>query len=158
MHQELDDNFQSARIIIGHVIDGVKMAKKAKLPKEIIRIIESHHGDTRVEYFYRNQKTKEPDREFDESIFRYPGPKPSTKEEAILMITDSIEAACKSLKNPSHEELDSFVDKIVQGKIDNNQLSNSDLSFKELLKVTEVIKSMLYSIYHVRISYPDEKK
>jgi len=157
LHNELDDNFESARIIIGHVSEGVKMAKKAKLPKEIIKIIETHHGDTRVEYFYQNQKTAEPDREFDESIFRYPGPRPTTKEESILAITDSIEAACKSLKNPNHEELNNFVDKIVQGKIDHNQLSNSELSFAELEKVIEVIKSMLYSIYHVRIQYPEEK-
>ncbi len=158
MHQELNDNFESARIIIGHVTEGVKMAKKAKLPKEIIKMIKTHHGNTRVEYFYRNQKAADPDREFDESIFRYPGPRPTTKEESILLIADSIEAACKSLKNPTHQELDEFVDKIVQGKIDHHQLSDSELSFKELETVVETIKSMLYSIYHIRIQYPDEKK
>ena len=157
LHNELNDNFESARIIISHVTEGVKMAKKAKLPKEIIEIIETHHGDSRVEYFYRNQKNENPDREFDESIFRYPGPKPKTKEQTIIMIADTIEAACKSLKNPSESELIEFVDKIVNFKIDHGQLEDSDLSFGELKTATDTIKAMLKSIYHVRIEYPEDK-
>ena len=156
LHNELNDNFESARIIISHVTEGVKMAKKAKLPKEIIDIIETHHGDSRVEYFYRNQKNQFPDKEFDESIFRYPGPKPKTKEQTIIMIADTIEAACKSLKSPSEKELTEFVDKIVNFKIDNGQLESSNLSFEELKKATDVMKNMLKSIYHVRIEYPED--
>ncbi len=158
LHAELNDNFESARIIIGHVTEGIKMAKSAKLPKEIIDFIETHHGDTRVEYFFRNQKNQDPDREFDESIFRYPGPKPKTKEQAILMLADSIEAACKSLKNPDQDELDNFVDKIVDHKIELDQFSDCNLSFKELKKVVEVIKRMLHSVYHVRVQYPEDKQ
>ena len=157
LHNELNDNFESARIIISHVTEGVKMAKKAKLPKEIIDIIETHHGDSRVEYFYRNQKNENPDREFDESIFRYPGPKPKTKEQTLIMIADTIEAACKSLKNPNESELTEFVDKIVNFKIDNGQLEDSNLSFEELKKATNVMKTMLKSIYHVRLEYPEDK-
>ena len=157
LHNELDNNFESARIIISHVTEGVKMAKKAKLPKEIIDIIETHHGDSRVEYFYRNQKNDFPDQDFDESIFRYPGPKPQTKEQTVMMIADVIEAACKSLKNPSEKELEDFIDKIVKFKVDNGQLAESSLSFEELNTVVEVMKGKLKSIFHVRVEYPDEK-
>jgi len=157
LHNELNDNFKSAKIIISHVTEGVKMAKKAKLPKEIIEIIETHHGDSRVEYFYRNQKNENPDREFDESLFRYPGPKPKTKEQTIIMIADTIEAACKSLKNPTEAELIAFVDKIVDFKIDQGQLKDSNLSFEELKTATNIMKAMLKSIYHVRIQYPEDK-
>ena len=157
LHNELDNNFESARIIISHVTEGVKMAKKAKLPKQIIDIIETHHGDSRVEYFYRNQKNSFPDQEFDESIFRYPGPKPSTKEQTVIMIADTVEAACKSLKNPTESELNEFVDKIVKFKVDNGQLSNSALSFDELNTITGVMKAKLKSIYHVRVEYPEDK-
>lgn len=158
LHNELNDNFESARIIISHVTEGVKMAKKAKLPKLIIDIIETHHGDSRVEYFYRNQQNAFPDQEFDESIFRYPGPRPTTKEQTIIMIADTVEAACKSLKNPTEKELNEFVDKIVKFKIDHGQLSESALSFEELHTVTDVFKTMLKSIYHIRVEYPDENK
>ena len=158
LHNELNNNFESARIIISHVTEGVKMAKKAKLPKEIIDIIETHHGDSRVEYFYRNQKNAFPDQEFDESIFRYPGPKPKTKEQTVMMIADVVEAACKSLKNPTEQELEEFVDKIVKFKVDNGQFDDSALSFEELNIVTDVMKGKLKSIYHVRVEYPEEKK
>jgi len=158
LHNELNNNFESARIIISHVTEGVKMAKKAKLPKEIIDIIETHHGDSRVEYFYRNQQNAFPDQDFDESIFRYPGPKPRTKEQTVMMIADVVEAACKSLKSPTEKELEEFVDKIVKFKVDNGQLDHSELSFEELNIVTDVMKGKLKSIYHVRVEYPEENK
>jgi len=158
LHNELNNNFESAKIIISHVTEGVKMAKKAKLPKEIIDIIETHHGDSRVEYFYRNQKNTFPDQEFDESIFRYPGPKPKTKEQTVMMIADVVEAACKSLKSPTEKELEDFVDKIVKFKVDNGQFDDSALSFEELNIVTDVMKGKLKSIYHIRVEYPEEKK
>ncbi len=157
LHNDLNDNFKSARIIIAHVTEGVLMAQKAKLPKEIIDIIKTHHGDSRVEYFYRNQKNTYPDQQFDESLFKYPGPKPKSKEQTIIMIADTIEAACKSLKNPTESELTAFVDKIINYKIDNGQFEDSDLSFEELKKASNVMKSMLKSIYHVRIEYPEDK-
>ncbi len=152
------NNFESAKAIIDHVIEGEKIAKKARLPKVIIDFITSHHGTTRVEYFYRNQLKAEPDREFDETLFRYPGPLPKTKEEAILMIADSLEAASKSLKTPTGQDIDNLVEKIIAHKIDNGQLHESSLTFKELEQCKEVFKSLLKSINHVRIEYPDEVK
>lgn len=152
------NNFESAEIIINHVIDGEAMAKKARLPKLIRDIIKTHHGTTRVEYFYRKQKADDPDREFDESIFRYPGPKPSTKEQTILMLADSIEAASKSLKNPTGQDIDKLIDGITEYKINEGQLSESELNFNELAACKDVFKSLLRSIYHVRIEYPEEQK
>jgi len=157
-HEALNDNFESAKIIIGHVIEGEKMAKKARLPQEIIDLIVTHHGTTRVEYFFRNQRNNNPHLNTDESLFRYPGPKPKSKEQTILMIADSLEAASKSLKNPTGKDIDDLVDKIVNYKISEGQLSESELSFEEIEKCTTVFKSLLRSINHVRIEYPDEVK
>ncbi len=151
-------NFESARAIIDHVTEGAKMAKKAGLPKAIIDLIQTHHGTTRVEYFYRNQKNQFPDQEFDESLFAYAGPKPSTKEQTILMIADSLEAASKSLQNPTGQDIDQLVDKIVDYKITNGQLSDSALTFSELQDCLSVFKAMLRNINHVRVEYPELKK
>ncbi len=150
-------NFDSAKIIINHVTDGVKLAKKNKLPTVLIDFIKTHHGDTRVEYFYRNQLKENPDKQFDESLFRYPGPRPRTKEETILMVADSLEAASKSLRNPTGQDIDQLVDNIIAGKITNGQFENSELSFEELEKCIKVFKELLRSINHVRIEYPEEK-
>jgi putative nucleotidyltransferase with HDIG domain len=151
-------NFESARIIIDHVIEGEKMAKNANLPKLLIDFIATHHGTTRVEYFYRTQLKEEPGRQFDESLFRYPGPKPKTKEQTILMLADSIEAASKSLKNPTGQDIDQLIDKIIDLKLANEQLIESELSFQELEKCKTVFSSLLRSIYHIRIEYPREQK
>lgn len=150
-------NFESARIIIDHVIEGEKMAKNANLPKLLIDFIATHHGTTRVEYFYRTQLKEEPGRQFDESLFRYPGPKPKTKEQTILMLADSIEAASKSLKNPTGQDIDQLIDKIIDLKLANEQLVESELSFQELEKCKTVFSSLLRSIYHIRIEYPREQ-
>ena len=151
-------NFESAKIIIDHVEEGVKLAKKHRLPPVLIDFIETHHGDTRVEYFYRNELHQHPNKEFDESLFRYPGPRPRSKEETILMVADSLEAASKSLKNPTGEDIDKLVNKIIAGKITNGQLTNSKISFDELEKCIKVFKQLLRSINHVRIEYPPESK
>ncbi len=155
---ESKNNFESARAIIDHVIEGEKMAVKAKLPKDIIDFIRTHHGTTRVEYFYRNQLNQHPDKEFDETLFRYPGPNPWTKEQTIMMMADSLEAASKSLKNATGQDIDNLVDKIIDGKLKAGQLDDSPLSFSELEKCKGVFKSMLRSINHVRVEYPEEKK
>ncbi len=148
-------NFESAKVIIDHVIEGEKMAKKAKLPQIIIDFITTHHGTTRVEYFYRNQIKSEPDREFDETLFQYPGPKPRTKEETIMMLADSIEAASKSLDNPTGQAIDELIKKIVEYKIGEGQLYDSELTFNELEECINVFSALLRSIYHVRIEYPE---
>lgn len=152
------NNFESAEIIIAHVTEGVKMAKKANLPRVLINFIKTHHGTTKVEYFYRNQLSQQPEIEVDESRFRYPGPKPKSKEQTILMLADSIEAGSKSLRSPTGQQIDELVDEIVNFKIEHNQLTNSQLSFKELVIVSDTFKSLLRSIYHVRIEYPEEPK
>ena len=151
-------SLDSAKIIIGHVTDGIEMAKKQRLPSLITRFIKTHHGTTRVEYFYRNHLKSNPEHNFDESLFRYPGPLPKSKEETILMLADSIEAACKSLKEPTEETLLGLIDKVIAGKIEHKQFVESELSFQELAECIEVFKQTMRSVHHVRISYPEEKK
>ena len=155
-HDELSD-LESAKVIISHVTEGVKMAKKARLPAILIDFIKTHHGTTRAEYFYRNYLKEHPEAEVDENDFRYPGPKPRSKEETILMMADSIEAACKSLKNPTEESLNNLIDKIIAGKITLAQFENSDMTFDELEQCKAVFKQMMKSVHHVRIEYPEEK-
>jgi len=152
------NNFESARAIIEHVTEGEVMAEKARLPKEIVDFIRTHHGNTRVEYFYRQQLQAHPDQEFDDSLFRYPGPLPFTKEQSIMMIADSLEAAAKSLKNPTGQDIDRLVEKIVEGKLKSNQLDSSPLTFAELEECKDTFRTMLRSINHVRVEYPPESK
>lgn len=149
---------ESAEMIISHVTEGVKLAKKYHLPAVLIDFILTHHGTTRVEYFYRLYVNENPDIEVDESKFRYPGPRPRNREEAILMMADSLEAASKSLKQPQEKDIDDLTEKIIAGKISNGQLNDTNLSFKELEIIKSVFKKLLKSINHVRIQYPDEKK
>ncbi len=156
-HLDISDK-ESAEIIISHVTEGVKMAKKARLPNILIDFITSHHGTTRVEYFYRNYIKDHPDEEVDEQDFRYPGPKPVTKEETILMLADSIEAACKSLKNPTEEALLELIDKIIAGKMAMGQLEDSELTFSELETCKTVFQQLMRSVHHVRIEYPEEQQ
>lgn len=146
----------SAAIIIGHVTNGIKIAQEHKLPAPIVDFIKTHHGTTRVEYFYRRFLDEQKDKEanYDESTFRYPGPLPYTKEQAILMIADSLEAASKSLKSPDAEGIDKLVDAIVSAKLAQGQLVHAPLTFRELEECKEVFKSRLKSMNHVRIAYP----
>lgn len=153
-HQGLSE-LESAQIIISHVPDGVQMAKKAGLPRIVIDFIRTHHGTTRTEYFYRNYVKKHPGEAVDEAAFRYPGPRPRTKEESIFMLADSIEAACKSLANPTEAELFEKIDKIIQEKINQGQLEHSALSFDELETCKSVFKQFMKSAHHVRIAYPE---
>ncbi len=148
---------ESARIIISHVPEGVEMAKKYKLPDVIIDFIRTHHGTSRVEYFYRSYIKNFPEADVDENKFRYPGPLPFSKETAIVMMADTIEAASRSLKEPTEALLNELVDKLIWSKIENGQLVNADISFREVEIVKEVFKKMLKSIYHVRIEYPDKE-
>ncbi|MEM1322868.1 MAG: HDIG domain-containing metalloprotein [Bacteroidota bacterium] len=156
-HNEIDD-LDSARIIINHVSEGVQLARKHGLPELLINFIKTHHGTTRTEYFYRNYQKLHTDIEVDETQFRYPGPRPRSKEETILMIADSLEAASKSLKDPSEKDINDLVEKIVEGKIAQGQLELSRLSFHELEACKREFKKLLKSIYHVRIEYPEEEK
>lgn len=156
-HTELT-NLESAQMIIEHVAEGVRLAKKNRLPTVLIDFILTHHGTTRVEFFYRTYQKENPDIEVDPADFTYPGPKPETKEQAIMMMADSLEAASKSLKSPTEEDINHLVDNIIKGKITLGQLENTNLSFQELEQIKRVFKQLLKSMNHVRITYPDEEK
>ena len=145
---------ESAATIIAHVTLGVEMATKARLPSVIIDLIRTHHGTTRVEYFYKKFLEEEGSESLEDE-FRYPGPKPTTKEQVILMLADSIEAASKSLHNPGVDDLNNLVDKIIAHKQKHGQLQYADISFKELEKVRHSLKKVLKSIHHIRVEYPE---
>ncbi|MBD1435056.1 HDIG domain-containing protein [Sphingobacterium sp. DN00404] len=156
-HAELTPE-QSAQIIISHVHKGIEMAKKNQLPDVIIDFIRTHHGTTKVDYFYNMAVKNNPDKLVDESIFKYPGPVPFSKETAVLMIADSVEAASRALKEPTEESINNLVDKIVDYKIAQRQFINSDITMRDITEVSDIFKSMLKSIYHVRIDYDVNKK
>ena len=149
---------QSARIIISHVTDGVKIAEKAMLPKAVIDFIRTHHGQGKAKYFYNSFKNQYPDREIDESAFTYPGPNPFSKETAVLMMADSVEAASRSLKEHTEESIRQLVDKIVDGQIADGLLKSAPLTFRDVETVKDVFVDKLKTMFHTRISYPDLKK
>lgn len=149
---------EAAQIIISHVTDGVRMAEHAGLPHPIVRFVASHHGTSKTRYFYNSYKNKFPDKEIDESLFTYPGPLPATKEEAILMMTDAVEAASRSLKTYDAESIDRMVEGVIDGQIADGQFKNAPLSFRDVEVAKSVFKDKLKNIYHNRISYPELKK
>jgi hypothetical protein len=151
-HDELTPT-DSARIIINHVIDGIEMARKNNLPDRIIDFIRVHHGTMLVYYFYKKQQ--ELGEVMHEQDFRYPGPIPFSKETAILMMADSVEAASKSLKNPTFSMIDEFVDKIIGGQMRSHQFLNANVTFKEIALIKKVLKQKLMNIYHLRVEYPE---
>jgi cyclic-di-AMP phosphodiesterase PgpH len=144
---------ESAQIIIRHVSKGVEMAEKANLPDVIIDFIRTHHGDTRVDYFYQSFLKNFPEKMINEKVFRYPGPIPFTKEGGVLMLADSVEAASRSLKEPDEKSISELVDRIVKYKLDQDQLKDSDITLKDIETIKTIFKRMLMSIYHVRINY-----
>jgi putative nucleotidyltransferase with HDIG domain len=144
---------ESAQVIIRHVSKGIEMARKANLPEVIIDFIRTHHGNTRVDYFYQSSLKNFPEKFINENIFRYPGPIPFTKEAGVLMLADSVEAASRSLKEPDVESISVLVDRIVKYKLDQNQLKDSNITLKDIETIKEIFKRMLMSIYHVRIDY-----
>jgi putative nucleotidyltransferase with HDIG domain len=151
-HDELSPE-DSAKIIIDHVVDGIELAKKHNLPDRLIDFIRTHHGQTQVYYFYK--KAQELNEEVDVKNFSYPGPLPFSKETAILMMADSVEAASKSLKNPTYEEISDFVERIIDTQMAANQFSNSNITFKDILDIKKTLKKKLTNIYHLRIEYPE---
>ncbi|WP_421807626.1 HD family phosphohydrolase [Flagellimonas sp.] len=144
---------ESAKIIIDHVINGIEIARKNNLPDRIIDFIRTHHGTTVVYYFYKKQQELE--KEVDMESFQYPGPIPFSKETAILMMSDAVEAASKSLKNPTFAIIDEFVEKIVKGQMQANQYLNANITLKEIELVKKVLKQKLTNIYHLRVEYPE---
>ena len=144
---------ESAQIIIRHVSKGVEMAEQANLPEVVIDFIRTHHGDTRVDYFYQSYLKNFPEKLINEKVFRYPGPIPSSKEGGVLMLADSVEAASRSLKEPDEKSISELVDRIVKYKLDQEQLKDSDITLKDIETIKTIFKRMLMSIYHVRINY-----
>jgi len=144
---------ESAEIIINHVIEGIEIARKNKLPDRVIDFLRTHHGTSLVYYFFKKQQ--EIDENVNEDDFRYPGPTPFSKETAILMMADSVEAASKSLKSPTYIMIDEFVEKIIIGQMQANQFLNANITFKEIETIKKVLKQKLTNIYHLRVEYPE---
>lgn len=153
-HNDLSPK-DSARIILDHVIKGIEIAKKNKLPDRIIDFIRTHHGTSLVYYFYKLEQDNNLEVIIDPKKFQYQGPIPFSKETAILMMCDAAEAASKSLQKPTAQSIDELIDKIVEKQKNEKQFINSDITFREIEKIKKVIKNKLMNIYHLRVEYPD---
>ena len=151
-HEELRPD-QSAKIIINHVMEGIEMAKQYKLPDRIIDFIRTHHGNSWVYYFYK--KAQETEQSINEKDFQYPGPKPFSKETAILMMSDSVEAASKSLREPTVDKIEQFVDTIIDKQIDEKQFNDCNITLSEIETVKKVLSKKLINVYHLRVEYPE---
>jgi putative nucleotidyltransferase with HDIG domain len=152
-HDELSFD-ESASVIISHVIRGIEKAKKFKLPDVVIDFIRTHHGTMMVQYFYNNFVKSFPDQIPNEDDFRYPGPRPFSKETAVLMMADSVEAAARSLPAHDQDSIDRLVEKIISHQIESGQFENCDITYREISSIKKIFKRMLTSIYHVRVAYP----
>lgn len=148
----------AAQVVIGHVAEGVRLSEKYNLPQQIVDFIKTHHGQSKARFFYNSFKNQFPDKPIDESKFTYPGPLPNTKETAILMMADAVEASSRSLKEHTEEEIDQLVDTIINGQIAEGSFKNAPITFKNIETVKEVFKEKLKNIYHSRISYPKLKQ
>ena len=148
---------RSAEVIISHVTNGLALADKHHLPELIKDFIRTHHGLGKTKYFYITYKNEHPDEQVDESIFTYPGPNPSTKEQAILMMADAVEAASRSLTEYTEESISNLVDKIIDSQMAEGYFLDCDITFREITAAKSVFKEKLKIIYHTRISYPEMK-
>jgi len=151
-HHELSP-IESAKIIVNHVLNGIEIAKKNNLPDRVIDFIRTHHGTSTVYYFYK--KEKEENELVNRKNFSYNGPKPFSKETAILMMCDSVEAASKSLKDPTSLKIDAFVENIITKQMEEGQFLNANITFKEIQSIKKILKRKLANIYHLRIEYPE---
>ena len=154
-HDELSYE-ESAQIIIGHVIKGVEIAKKNGIPDTIIDFIRTHHGTTKTGYFFKMYLKDNPDEDIDvvEEMFTYPGPIPFSKESAILMMADSVEAACRSLRDPNAESIEKLIEAIISNQMKEGQFENADITLRDIRLIKKMFKKMVMNIYHVRIEYP----
>ena len=156
-HDALDP-IQSARIVTGHVNEGLALAEKAKLPTVIRRFISEHHGAGKARYFYTTYCNAHPDEEVDPANFTYPGPNPQSKETSLLMMADSVEAASRSMTSHSPEAISALVNKIIDSQIAEGLHNESPISFRDVSTIKEVFAQRLRTMYHSRISYPELKK
>ncbi|MDX1672957.1 MAG: HDIG domain-containing protein, partial [Balneolaceae bacterium] len=150
----------SALVIKAHVSNGVKIAQEYNLPKVVIDFIKTHHGTSLIKYFYRKaQENADSDRdEIREEDFRYDGPLPRRKETGILLLADGVEAASRAMKDPNYQKLDNLVNKMVDDRVNEGQLSKCPLTFQDLRTIKESFMNILVGIYHSRVEYPDDKK
>jgi putative nucleotidyltransferase with HDIG domain len=146
---------ESARIIIDHVSKGVEIGRKHRLPEAIIDFITTHHGTTLVQYFYKSSLKKYQADEAHAAKFRYGGPKPFSRETAVLMMADSVEASSRSLKVRNEETLRNLVEQIISYQIEEAQFDNSDITFRDIHRIKQIFLKKLLNIYHVRIEYPE---
>ena len=145
----------AATLIRSHVRKGVEKARQLHFPQQVIDIIEQHHGNSVIAYFYA--KAQEEDPGVNVADYMYPGTPPKTKESGVVMLADTVEAACKSLDNPTEERLEKFIDTLISGKMEHGQLDNCDLTFGDLKKIKSVFVKILSAYYHGRIKYPNQK-
>lgn len=146
---------RSAQVIIAHVTNGIAMAEKNHIPEAIKRFILTHHGRGKAKYFYITYRNEHPDENIDEEAFTYPGPNPSTKEEAILMMCDAVEAASRSLQEYTEESINTLVDRIIDSQVAEGFFSDCSITFKDIAVAKNVLKEKLKTIYHTRITYPE---
>lgn len=146
---------KSAEVIIAHVTNGLLLADKNHLPDVVKRFIATHHGKGKTKYFYITYKNEHPDEEVDDSLFTYPGPNPASKEEAILMMADTVEAASRSLHEYTEDTISQLVEKVVDAQMEEGHFNECDITFKEIANVKSVFKEKLKIMYHTRISYPE---
>jgi len=149
----------SATVIVAHVKDGIRMANEHGLPSIVADFIPMHHGRTRVEYFYQQalEKAKETDSDINEADFRYPGPRPNTKETGILMIAEAIEAASRSLKNPNPQRIKSLMDSIIESRIKSGELNECPLTFRDLETIKSAMMPVMTGSMHERVEYPGQR-
>ena len=145
----------SAQLIIDHVKEGVRLARKHDLPENLIDFIRTHHGSSRVHYFYRQHMKNMPNADGAEDLFRYPGPKPFSKETAVLMMADAVEAASRSVAKNEPKALSDLVDSIVEQQMADGQFEEAEITLGEIGRVREELKNKLNEIYHFRVAYPD---
>jgi putative nucleotidyltransferase with HDIG domain len=148
---------EAAKIIIDHVAEGVKIAQKHNLPQQVIDFIQTHHAQSKAKYFYNSFKNQHPDAPIDEKAFTYPGPKPSSKEMAILMMADAVEAASRSLPEYTEASIDKMVESIIDGQITEGSFKNVPITFQHIEKIKQLFKTKLKNMYHSRINYPELK-
>ena len=156
-HNELD-YVESAEIITSHITNGLELARSYHLPAEVQDFIRTHHGTTYTGYFYAKELERHPDGDFDTTRFRYPGPRPYSRETAVVMIVDTVEAALRSLKNHTKESTDEMIDRLIDSKISAGQLDNCALTYGDIARIRKFLKDKMMSIYHVRVEYPTVKQ
>lgn len=148
----------AAQVVISHVTDGLKMAEKYNLPAVIKEFIMTHHGTGKTKYFYISYKNEHPDEPVDDTLFTYPGPNPFTREQAILMMADTVEAAARSLKEYTEESISNLVNKLIDQQVDDGFFKTCPITFHDIAVAKQVLTERLKSIYHTRTSYPELKK